>query len=85
MLAQKRRVMSSSSGFASSMVAVRGSRAMPQMGQSPGSSRTISGCIGQTYSVRVAGAVMVSGSSAIPHFGQLPGPSWRTSGSIGQV
>ena len=43
-----RRVMSASSGFgASSSVMVRGSRAMPQIGQAPGASRTTSGCIGQ--------------------------------------
>ena len=45
---QNRRVMSSSSGFgSSSAVIVRGSSAMPQIGQAPGASRTISGCIGQ--------------------------------------
>ena len=33
---------------------VRGSSAMPQIGQAPGASRTISGCIGQVYSTRVA-------------------------------
>ena len=36
--------------------AVRGSSAMPQIGHEPGSERTISGCIGQVYSIRVAGA-----------------------------
>jgi hypothetical protein len=40
-LTQNRRVISSSSGFASSVVTVRGSKAMPQMGQKPGSRRTI--------------------------------------------
>src|SRR5688572_26478157 len=85
-LIQKRRVMSTSSGLGvSSRVAVLGSSAMPQIGQEPGSSRTISGCIGQTYSVRVAGAGNVSGSSAMPHFGQAPGLDSRTSGSIGQT
>ncbi len=46
-LTQNRFVMSSSSGFVSSSAAtVTGSRAMPQIGQLPGSSRTISGCMG---------------------------------------
>ena len=53
---------------------------MPQIGHEPGSARTISGCIGQVYSVRVAGAAGTSGSSAMPHLGQAPGWSWRTSG-----
>jgi hypothetical protein len=45
---QKRRRMSRSSGFSSgSAVATRGSSAMPQIGQCPGVSRTICGCIGQ--------------------------------------
>ena len=45
---QKRRVMSTSSGLGpSSAVATIGSSAMPQIGQVPGASRTISGCIGQ--------------------------------------
>ena len=84
-LIQKRRVMSISSAFSSSApVAVMGSSAMPHLGQEPGSSRTISGCIGQVYCV--AAAVRgTSGSSAMPHLGQLPGPGWRTSGCIGQV
>jgi hypothetical protein len=47
--------MSRSSGFASSTVTVRGSSAMPQIGQLPGSARTISGCIGQVYSVLACG------------------------------
>ena len=71
---KNRLVMSSSSGLRSSTLTTRGSRAMPQIGQEPGSSRTISGCIGQVHSVRV-GAIASTGSSAIPHFGQLPGPS----------
>ena len=49
-------------------------------GRLPGAVRTISGCIGQTHSVRVGGASTVTGSSAMPHFGQAPGPDWRTSG-----
>ena len=45
---QNRRVIKTNSGFASSATeAVRGSKAMPQMGQVPGPSRTTSGCIGQ--------------------------------------
>jgi len=49
-----RRCMSTSSGLAgASSVAIRGSSAMPQMGQLPGASRTICGCIGQTHSVRL--------------------------------
>ena len=63
---------------------VRGSRAMPQIGHEPGSSRTISGCIGQVHSVLVTGEKS-TGSSAIPHFGHAPGPFWRTSGSMGHV
>ena len=50
-LAQKRRLMSSSSGFFSSRVTVRGSRAIPQIGQDPGPLRTICGCIGQVHSM----------------------------------
>ncbi len=84
-LIQNRRVMSTSSGLTSVVVTVRGSSAMPQMGQKPGSSRTIWGCIGQVYSVRVIGAGNVTGSKAMPHFGQAPGLRSRTSGCIGQV
>ena len=83
---QNRRVMSTSSGLASSSkVTVRGSSAMPQMGQKPGSGRTISGCMGQTYSVFTAGADGAAGSKAMPHLGQAPGLDSRTSGSIGQT
>ena len=83
---QNRRDMSRSSGLASSAsVTCRGSRAMPQIGHAPGAVRTISGCMGQTHSVRVGSASTVTGSSAIPHFGHAPGPGWRTSGSMGQV
>ena len=84
-LIQKRRVMSRSSGLSSSCaVTVRGSSAMPQIGQLPGPGRTISGCIGQVYSTRVA-ATGISGSSAIPHCGQAAGLGRRTSGHIGQT
>ena len=45
---RRRRVMSTSSGLgASSSATMRGSSAMPQIGQAPGPSRTTSGCIGQ--------------------------------------
>jgi len=83
---QNRLVMSRSSGFFSSAaLTVRGSRAMPQIGHGPGSSRTICGCMGQVYSIFVAGSAARTGSSAIPHLGQSPGPCCRTSGSMGQV
>src|SRR5208282_6173489 len=84
-LIQNRRVMSSSSGLSSSAVTVRGSSAMPQIGQCPGSARTTSGCIGQVYSVLLARIAGDSGSRAIPHFGHAPGPDCRTSGHIGQT
>ncbi len=78
----KRRVISISSGLGSSTAEiVRGSSAIPQIGQLPGRSRTISGCIGQVYSVLATGS---AGSSAIPHLGHAPGPSCTTSGCIGQ-
>ncbi len=54
-------------------------------GSCPGWSCTTSGCMGQTYSVRVSSTGGASGSSAMPHFGHAPGWSWRTSGSIGQT
>ena len=73
-LSFRRRVMSTSSGFSgSAAVTVRGSRAMPHLGQAPGLSRTTSGCMGQTYSTRDVGAAMVSGSRAIPQMRQRPG------------
>src|SRR2546421_8649457 len=47
---QKRNVIERSSlSSASSSETLRGSSAMPQMGQLPGRSRRISGCIGQVY------------------------------------
>ena len=53
---RKRRVMSISSGFLpSSSVGVRGSSAMPQIGQLPARSRTISGCMGQVHTAPAAG------------------------------
>src|SRR5205085_7156542 len=54
---QNRRVMSTSSGSGPSCNAgTRGSNAMPQMGQLPGASRMISGCIGHVYSTVPAGS-----------------------------
>ena len=79
--------MSSSSGFGASSASndnVFGSSAMPQIGQLPGSDRTIWGCIGQTHSVRSVGSGSF-GSNAIPHFGHASGRSETTSGSIGQT
>jgi hypothetical protein len=58
---------------------------MPQIGQLPGALRTISGCIGHTHSVRVAGSAGATGSKPMPHVGQAPGAAARTSGCIGQV
>src|SRR3954470_14523848 len=73
-LVQKRRVMSTNSGLgASAKLTVRRSRAMPQIGHEPGSGRTISGYIGQTYSVLFKGTEGAAGSSAMPHFGHAPG------------
>src|ERR1017187_1042467 len=85
-LIQKRRVISASSGDASSPALTRrGSNVIPQIGQLPGSERTICGCIGQTYSVLETGWLGATGSSAMPHFGHDPGWSCRISGCIGQV
>src|SRR3990172_3405701 len=82
-LTQNRRRMSANSALSSSSAAtVRGPRAIPHFGQSPGASRTTSGCMGQVHSLLKPGA---TGSSAIPHFGQLPGPTCRISGCMGQV
>src|SRR6185312_16375538 len=84
-LLQKRRVMLRNSGFSSSVaVTVRGSSAMPQMGQLPGWSRTIPGCQTQVYSVLV-NAAGNSGSSAMPQLGHAPGFDSRTSGHMGQT
>ena len=74
--------MSTSSGFGpSSTATVRGSSAMPQIGQAPGAGR-------DDLRVHRAGVLdprrwrdrRRSGSSAMPHFGQAPGWSWPTSG-----
>src|ERR1035437_7788369 len=51
-----RRFISAYSGSAcSSRVTSFGSSAMPQIGHEPGPIRTISGCIGQVYSMAAAG------------------------------
>lgn len=84
-LAQNRRVMSRSSGFSSSASeTVRGSSPIPQIGQLPGSDRTICGCMGQVYSIFVSGFGS-SDSSAMPQLGQAPGFGSRTSAHIGQT
>src|ERR1019366_10547477 len=85
-LIQKRRVISASSGYASSpALTTRGSNVIPQIGQLPGSERTICGCIGQTYSVFETGWIGATDSSAMPHFGHDPGWVCRISGCIGHV
>src|SRR5271167_2958328 len=85
-LIQKRRVMSASSGDDfSSALTTRGSNVIPQIGQLPGSERTICGCIGQTYSVLETAWIGATDSSAMPHFGHDPGWSCRISGCIEQV
>jgi len=58
---------------------------MPHFGQGPGLSWTTSGCMGQTYSVLVAGGAVGDLSSAMPHLGHAPGRSLLTSGSIGHM
>ena len=65
---QKRRVMSVSSGLPSpSALGAIGSKAMPQIGQAPGLSRTISGCIGQVQ--RSAAGVARSDAGATKRSG----------------
>ena len=59
--------------------------AMPQIGQFPGASRTICGCMGQVYFLRLTGRATTFGSSAIPHLGHVPGPILWTSGCIGHT
>ena len=58
---------------------------MPQIGHDPGAGRTISGCMGQVYSVRVEDTTGISDSRAIPQEGQAPGLGSRTSGHMGQT
>src|SRR5689334_22790722 len=68
-LARNRRCISVSSGFVSgSRLTVRGSSAIPQIGQDPGPVRTTSGCIGQVYVVgaaETAGAGRGGGASPV--------------------
>ena len=80
---QKRRRKSTSSGFSSSSrLGIIGSSAMPQIGQVPGPSRTIPGCIGQVY---LAPAGLDSpgspGARAIPSLSRIPsmhvGRAWH--------
>src|SRR6266702_3234787 len=81
-----RRIGIVSSGFSSSFAEMtRGSSAIPQIGHDPGSERTISGCIGHTYSVLADGTVGRAASNAIPHLGHAPGIVWCISGSIGHM
>src|SRR5204862_65101 len=55
-LIQKRRLISASSGLGpEAAAALRGSSAMPQIGQGPGPARTTSGCMGHVYSTPAAG------------------------------
>ena len=79
--------MSMSSGCSSSSAEmVFGSRAIPQIGQLPGASRTISGCMGQTHSIfDYPETIGSTGSRAMPHFGQAPGLGSLISGCMGQV
>ncbi len=74
-LTQKRLLISMSSALSSSTSTDMGSRAIPHFGQLPGSSRIISGCIGQVYWVADTCCCGDTGSNDIPHFGQLPGLS----------
>ena len=78
--------MSSSSGFVSSArVTVRGSSAMPQMGQGPGFVSSTSGSIGQTYSTLAPGGAGASGAGALiaaiegPAFSQCSGSAAKRS------
>ena len=84
-LIQKRRLMSVSSGLsgASALSTLTGSSAIPQLGQSPGSGSTTSGCIGHVYFVTVETAL--TGSRAMPHCPQSAGPTLVSSGCMGQT
>src|SRR5579884_4260631 len=80
---QKRRRMlrnSLSSSAEAEAETMRGSSAIPHLGQLPGLSETTSGCIGHVYSVLAA--EVSSSSKAIPHLGHEPGLLELTSGSI---
>jgi len=66
-LLQKRRDIcrSSLSSAGSPAVGTIGSSAMPQMGHTPGESRTISGCMGQVYfvpAIALGGAARTAGA-----------------------
>ncbi len=86
---RKRRVMSSSSGFLSSArVTVRGSSAIPQIGQGPGFVSRTSGSMGQTYSTRSpaagvggagAGPGALIAAAEGPAFSQCPGSAAKRS------
>ena len=56
---QNRRVRSRSSLSSASPVPAIGTSAMPQIGQLPGASRTICGCIGQVYWACFAGGSVI--------------------------
>src|SRR5262249_9912033 len=85
-LTTQRRVMSASSGLASSARApARGSRAMPQVGQTPGPLLTICWCMGQTYSTEAGAGVGAGGSRGKPDFGQGAGPPRRVPGVMRPV
>src|SRR6185503_3514182 len=81
---QNRRDMSRSSGFSSSSrVTTSGSRAIPQIGQLPGWSRMISGCIGQVsffpgvVTVGSGARAILMGVTAAGLVRKLSGFSWK--------
>src|ERR1700722_12495662 len=84
-LIHKRPVMLRNSELSSGVVTVRGSSAMPQIGQFPVPVRIISGCIGHAYSILVDAIAGDCRSSAMPHFGHGPGFACCTTGHIGQT
>ncbi len=49
-----------------------GTKSIPQIGQAPGSSLTISGCIGQVHCSAVVADKLTSSTKSIPHTGQSP-------------
>ena len=72
-LTQNRRLMSASSGLASEAAdGAIGSSAIPQMGQSPGSSRRTSGCIGQVQPARPLSALTDAAADSMPPRGPAP-------------
>jgi hypothetical protein len=60
---QKRRVRSRSSLSSASPVPAIGTSAMPQIGQLPGASRTICGCIGHVYLAPWSGVACASSAA----------------------